>query len=266
MNSILQKQLALDYCCRQEDISSRGNRFTVFRRLNGQRRFDDNAVTDDIVTDGIVTDGGECFLKIAAVNGKLLFCGSETIIPKLESRFRNASGAWFMEAGKLMELQELLGEFGYRIKQFHPFYIADKKTESPAPHGDAPAFDTVFYSQAEILRFRGDGRFGEAFAFNENAPDVLGLAAVCGGEIISMAGASADSPFMWQIGINTMPEAEGMGIGTTLVAMLKNAVLDRGVLPFYGTSVSHIASQRVAVKAGFLPAWAELITEAISKQ
>ena len=59
-----------------------------------------------------------------------------------------------------------------------------------------------------------------------------------------------------------MPEAEGMGIGTTLVAMLKNAVLDRGVLPFYGTSVSHIASQRVAVKAGFLPAWAELITEA----
>ena len=92
------------------------------------------------------------------------------------------------------------------------------------------------------------------------------MAAVCGGEIISMVGASADSPFMWQIGINTMPEAEGMGIGTTLVAMLKNAVLDRGVLPFYGTSVSHIASQRVAVKAGFLPAWAELITEAISKQ
>ena len=163
-------------------------------------------------------------------------------------------------------MQELLGEFGYRIKQFHPFYIADKKTESPAPHGDAPAFDTVFYSQSEILRFRGDGRFGEAFAFNENAPDVLGLAAVCGGEIISMAGASADSPFMWQIGINTMPEAEGMGIGTTLVAMLKNAVLDRGVLPFYGTSVSHIASQRVAVKAGFLPAWAELITEEISKK
>lgn len=143
MNSILQKQLALDYCCRQEDISSGGNRFTVFRRLNGQRRFDDNAVTDDIVTDGIVTDGGECFLKIAAVNGKLLFCGSETIIPKLESRFRNASGAWFMEAGNLMELQELLGEFGYRIKQFHPFYIADKK-QSPLHRMAMPRYSTRY--------------------------------------------------------------------------------------------------------------------------
>ena len=51
------------------------------------------------------------------------------------------------------------------------------------------------------------------------------------------------------------------GIGAALIARLKNAVIARGKLPYYGTAVSHIASQRVAVKAGFLPAWAELLGE-----
>ena len=55
-----------------------------------------------------------------------------------------------------------------------------------------------------------------------------------------------------------MPEAEGLGIGSMLVAVLKNEILKRGKLPFYGTSMSHIASQRVALGAGFVPMWAEL--------
>ena len=78
-----------------------------------------------------------------------------------------------------------------------------------------------------------------------------------------MAGASCDRPTMWQIGINVEPEARGTGVGTMLVALLKNEILSRGVLPFYGTSASHLASQRVALGAGFVPAWAELITSPI---
>ena len=37
-----------------------------------------------------------------------------------------------------------------------------------------------------------------------------------------------------------------------LVARVKNEVLDMGILPYYGTAVSHINSQRVAQKAGVL--------------
>ena len=43
----------------------------------------------------------------------------------------------------------------------------------------------------------------------------------------------------------------------------KNEILDMGRLPFYGTSMSHIASQRVAYNAGFYPAWAELYCEKV---
>ena len=85
------------------------------------------------------------------------------------------------------------------------------------------------------------------------------------GVLLGMAGATSDSDSMWQIGINVMPEAEGLGIGTMLVAAIKNEILDKNRLPFYGTAMSHIASQRVALGAGFVPAWSELYCEAIER-
>ena len=112
-------------------------------------------------------------------------------------------------------------------------------------------------------QFRGDDRFGEAFIFDDMPKDEIGIGAYKDGKILGMAGATSDSDMMWQIGINVMPDAEGLGIGSMLVAIIKNEILDRGKLPFYGTSMSHIASQRVALAAGFVPAWAELYCEAI---
>jgi hypothetical protein len=48
-----------------------------------------------------------------------------------------------------------------------------------------------------------------------------------------------------------------------LVTLLKNEILEQDRLPYYGTSMSHIASQKVALGAGFVPAWAELVTDRI---
>lgn len=241
MDNILVSQLASDYCCTCGDVLNSTNIFTVFHASKGQRRFDDD---------------GKCFLKIAAANGKILCCGREDVISVLSKEWENTDGQWFMEAKSLAKLNKMISNYGFHIKQAHPFFIATEKTVVTAKN-----FDIVWYTQDEILQFSGDSRFEEAFAFCKTAPDVLGVAAYRDGRIVGMAGASSDSPRMEQIGINTLPEARGNGIGTALVAILKNAVLDQGILPFYGTAFSHIASQRVAIKAGFLPAWAELITE-----
>ena len=48
-------------------------------------------------------------------------------------------------------------------------------------------------------------------------------------------------------------------IASMLVQLLRNDVLAAGRLPYYGTSISHLESQRVALRAGFLPAWFELV-------
>ena len=78
-----------------------------------------------------------------------------------------------------------------------------------------------------------------------------------------MAGASMDSPVMWQIGINVDSDTRAKGIGKMLVTLLKNEILGMNRLPYYGKSMSHITSQKVALGAGFVPAWAELVTDRI---
>ncbi|MGN0636907.1 MAG: GNAT family N-acetyltransferase [Huintestinicola sp.] len=241
MNKTLQYQLSRDYCCTPEEVSGRENIFTVYTPLEGRRKFGKNS---------------ECFLKICAVNGKILVTGREDIVSVCREKYSKLDGAWFMEAQTVIELESLVRKFGYKIKQLHPFFISGKIT-APEPYD----FDTVFYTQNEIEQFRDDDRFDEAYAFCEETPDVLGIAAVKNGDIIGMAGASADSPYMYQIGINVLPEHRGNGIGAALVSLLKNKVLELEKLPYYGTSVSHIASQKTAVKAGFIPAWTELVTE-----
>ena len=76
-----------------------------------------------------------------------------------------------------------------------------------------------------------------------------------------MAGASADSPHFWQIGINVEKEAEGRHIATKLVSLLTQDILEQGKVPYYGTSMSNLASQRVAANAGYEVAWVELLSE-----
>ena len=78
----------------------------------------------------------------------------------------------------------------------------------------------------------------------------------------AVAGASADSPLFWQIGINVEKEAECRHIASTLVTILKEEIEKLGKVPYYGTSMSNLASQRAAVNAGFRVAWVELLAEA----
>jgi predicted GNAT family acetyltransferase len=70
-----------------------------------------------------------------------------------------------------------------------------------------------------------------------------------------MAGASADGAQMWQIGVDVLPAFRNHGLAAYLVNTLTAAILHRGKIPYYGTAPSNIASQRVAHRAGYAPAW-----------
>ena len=243
MNVTLCEQLARDYCCSQEDVLDNKNHFTEYSRRDGRRRYQEKE---------------ECFLKLVAVNGKLLFTGQKNILDWCQENYADYGSEWFMEAKNLHKLNERLYQDGYQIGMVHPFYIAENTSEV-----DTKGYDIQWYRGKEIDQFRGDSRFCEAYAFCKTAPDMVGVAALKDGEILGMTGASMDSPVMWQIGINVEPEGRGKGIATMLVSLLKNEILSKGRLPYYGTSMGHIASQKVALGAGFVPAWAELVTDRI---
>lgn len=246
MNQTLVRQLAIDFCCTEADVTDDRNHFTEHQYLPGRRKF---------------LEGKECFLKIAVINGKLLFCGNKRILAWCEEQYKNTGSEWFFEAKNLRKLNDRLGEEGYQIETAHPFFVSETPSVT-----DTKDYTFQWYEGDEIEQFRGDERYDEAYAFCEDAPDVLGVAALCNGEIIGMAGASADSADLWQIGINVEKGTRRSGVGKMLVILLKNEILKRGHLPYYGTSMSHIASQRVALGAGFVPEWAELATSKIEEK
>ncbi|WP_026658626.1 GNAT family N-acetyltransferase [Butyrivibrio sp. AC2005] len=243
MNDILCEQLSRDYCCSKADVLDDKNHFTEHSFIDGRRRYHEKE---------------ECYLKLIVINGKILFTGQKDIINWCQETYAEEGSEWFLEAKNLHRLNDRLGKDGYQIGMVHPFYITEKTSEV-----DTSDYEIKWYRGKEIEQFRGDSRFCEAYTFCKTAPDMVGVAAIRDGNILGMAGASMDSPLMWQIGINVEPAGRKKGIGKKLVTLLKNEILTKGRLPYYGTSMGHIASQKVALGAGFIPAWAELVTDRI---
>ena len=130
----------------------------------------------------------------------------------------------------------------------------------------------------QIERFRGDKRYSNALGFSATRPDVLVLAAYAvdgagdteGAGIpanavpVAMVGMSDDSPIMRQIGIDVLPAFRGAGIASALVRDAARLTLAEGYLPFYGTSPSHMLSQRVALNAGLVPTWWEYVSTSMN--
>lgn len=239
MHALLALQLAADFCVTPDEVLDSSHHFTVFEPRPDRRQY---------------MEITPCILKIAVVNGKLLFTGREDIIARCRELYTNANAPWFMEAPNLAALNQELSAFGACIRHARPFYTLTKPIAA-----DTGDFVIRRYAPDAIASFKGDERFGEAFGFCDTAPDMLGVSAEEDGVLLGMAGASADSPHLWQIGINVEAAARGQGVASMLVRLLANDVLAAGRLPYYGTSISHLESQRVALNAGFKPAWFELV-------
>lgn len=86
-------------------------------------------------------------------------------------------------------------------------------------------------------------------------PDVLAMLAKRENRVVGIAGASADCGMLWQVGIDVLPESRGFGLAAYLIGELTREILRRGKIPYYGTASSNLASQRVAHRAGYGPAW-----------
>ncbi len=231
-------QLAKDYNCRVEDFNNKDNLITDLKVINGSRKYNDDKE----------------ILKILIFNGKLVISADKCIIEWCEENFKLFPGEWLFLYSVLRRIDKKINEFGYEIEDTHHYYLP-KDTN----YEEANNFTLKWYKKDEILQFKDDNRFDKAFAFNDNYPDVLAVAALDDkGNILGMAGASEDSDIMWQIGVNVLKEAKGKGVATTIVKALKNEILKRGKVPFYGTVESHIISQKVALKSGFYPVFAEV--------
>ena len=88
--------------------------------------------------------------------------------------------------------------------------------------------------------------------------DVLGVGAYDNGELIGLAGCSADCEMMYQIGVDVLPEYRRKGVASAVTSRLTLEILALDKVPFYCAAWCNIKSVRNAIRSGFRPAWVEI--------
>lgn len=248
IKNVLYEQLAADLGCTSNDIKSNKNIFVCSKKLEGARTCNWHAISK---------------LNLICINNKIVARSDESkIIDWLKEKYDNFKGEWLSEYYNSRELDEGLKQFGICIGNIQPFFIPGEKRIEP-DYSDLKDIELKWYNQEEILQFKDDKRFKHAVIFDKDAPDMIAMTAEKDGRVLSMVAANADSKKMWQMGIDVMPEYRGHGIGTAMVTLLKNKIMDMDILPCYATASSHIKSQMIASRSGFIPGWLELCTMSV---
>ena len=234
----LRAQLALELGCRPEDFSGDGTVITRPVLPAQRRRFSEKPF----------------FLQMATFGSGAVISADARLHPWLREWAKGKRGAWLFEQHNFYLLERELRKYGFRMAQTHHMFAP-----KPERTGIKTDLRVRWLEQEDIAPFYGREEFPNAICsrFHPERPDVLAVLALDGEEIMGMAGCSADTPELWQIGVDVLPPYRGRGVGKALVALLRDEAFRRGALPYYGTSLSNIASWRVALASGFLPTWVE---------
>lgn len=238
---LLKQQLATEYNCSKKDFEGSANIITRTTKNESQRNY----------------IPGTFFFKMVTLGGNAVITSEECLHPWLNELVKDKMGHWLFEHRNLCEIDNKLKEYDKQLWQTHHMFLPDMDI--------MPVSEIVpvhWYEQKDIMKLYEDNPFHNALCskYIPERPDTLAVAAYDGDKMIGMAGCSADTPDLWQIGIDVNDAYRGKGIGTYLVKILKNEVLRRGKIPFYGTSLSNLHSWNIARNSGFYPAWVEVET------
>lgn len=242
----LYKLLSLEYNCPPEAFCCGENRLTVSALLEGRR----------------VYSPEKYFFHMVTTGSGAVITAEDCLHPFLRDFMSGREGHWLFEQPNLLPLERELNKFGYTLSASHHMFLP---AADVSPRG---SFPVRWFFGEQIKQFYGDGRFPNAICpkFQPDRPDRMVVCAYDGHEIIGMAGCSEDAPGWMQIGIDVMPGYRSRGLGSYLVALVKNKILEDGNIPFYGTSLSNYHSWNIALNCGFRPAWVEIGANKIARK
>lgn len=250
IESELRKMLALDFNCNADDFDKKENVIVVPKELPGRREYTPK----------------KAFFSMVTMGKNVVMNAPEELHEWLRKWGIGREGIWLFEHHNLMALESELAKYGKNLWQSHHMFLPKARMEDVDTDVEMQAVNNglkiQWFEQKDIQPLYGRPEFPNALCdcFKPERPDVLAVGAVQGGQIVGLAGCSADTKLFWQIGIDVLPEWRGKGIATMLVKLLKNECFRRGAIPFYGTSLSNLGSWNVALGSGFYPAWVEIAT------
>lgn len=242
MLQIVKEQLAIECNCTAVDFDKNENIITLPGFNDKRRKFADEPF----------------FFKMTTMGGNAVISADQKLHDWLNRYIRDKTGHWLFEHTNLREIDKQLEVYDKQLFQTHHMFLPLGNSKPQTAKVEAKWFE-----QEELQQFYGNKQFSNALCdqFTHERPDMLVVAAMDGARIIGMAGCSADTPLLWQIGIDVNEEYRGKGIGSHLVFLLKEEIIARDKIPYYGSSLSNIHSWRIALSCGFVPAWIDVETK-----
>lgn len=202
------------------------------------------------------------FCQFACYGNSLVASVDKRIEEFMTSFVNKHLGFRCFDMPQLNILNTELNKYNKCVGMIAEYYLPDitKKREVN------PDFDIKILIDDEITSLYDDDRFHMAlgYSYESERRDVIAAVGYKNGEIIGVAGVSNDSDTMWQVGIDVIPDFREKGVASVLTTIITNEVLKQGIVPFYGTAWSNIASKNTAISSGYKSAWVELAAVDIS--
>ena len=230
--------LSLEYNCNPDDFLKSNNILTVSELHEGRR----------------VYSSEKSFFHMVTLGENAVVTADECMQDFLGAYIAGRPGIYLFEIPNLLPIERELNKYGYTLTQTHHMFLSCRQVKAEKEYPVKWFFDD------EIHSFYGDERFPNAICpeYKPERPDRIVVCAYDKDTIMGMAGCSEDAPHWQQIGIDVLPKYRSKGVGTYLVTLLKNIIIECGNIPFYGTSVSNYNSWNIALNCGFKPTWLEI--------
>jgi ribosomal protein S18 acetylase RimI-like enzyme len=235
----VERTLAADYGCKEDDFSSDGNFFYV-APVTGSRAF----------------KRPEKFLAVISMGkGTIISCTSDRL-RWARANLASISSDRFFSGPAIAKMQTYVAHTGQFMAGPDLKYICTRDNYRPFKS----VIDIELIEKEAVLKLYPDNKFPNALGhtYNLERPTMIVSLARHHRKVVGMAAASADNDIMWQVGVDILSDYRGKGIGKALVSHLTERIIERGKLPYYSTWVSNIGSQRTARSVGYKPVWVEL--------
>ena len=239
---VVRSVLAADCACPASAFVEDGLFVTTAEERPGRRRYPRWAKPLGVVTMG---------------RGVVVSC-HPTWIAWLQETLGNRSRETIFSAPTITELARFVAQEGEVLLGPALSHVCAHEAFRPAVDPAGVIFSVVEGKDVFDLYQHFDYEDALSYEPDYPRPDVAAAVARRAGRIIGIAGMSADSDALWQIGIVVVAEERGAGIGRALVGRLTEYAFRRNRVPFYTADVGNVRSHALAASLGYWPAWVEL--------
>ncbi|MBR2041163.1 MAG: hypothetical protein IJ945_02205 [Oscillospiraceae bacterium] len=228
VTKIVRKQLAKDYNCKESDFDY-GNLIVTEGKANDKRA-----------------------MRAVFFGGAGIFCAEPGLVSDLRRIFEGKDPEWIFETNSLIMLSEILYLHGHNVDNIHEYFVPDVSRAKTEPKFETETIESGFD------RFKNEAVAKDVFDLESHGPIKIVIAAKKNGKTVAMAAAFEESEDLWKVSIGVAPEERFGCAAENILGLIKDAVLEKGKIPYYGGVFSRNISPNTGSNAGFFPCWSQI--------